>query len=240
MSEGMEKYQSEEWNLKYRNADITYLLNDLCEMYPDKVVFSTSFNIEDQVITHFIATNHLPVEIFTLDTGRMFQETYQVWSETEKKYGIKIIPYFPDAADVEDLVKRQGINGFYYSIENRKECCNVRKIKPLARALKDKKIWITGLRAEHSEYRKNLNMFEWDEKFKILKYNPLINWTKDEVTDCIKKNQIPYNSLFDKGFVSIGCAPCTRAIKEGEPYRAGRWWWENADEGKKECGLHLK
>lgn len=235
-----EKYQSKEWNLKYKKADINYLLNHLCEIYPGKVTFSTSFNIEDQVITYFIVTNNCPIEIFTLDTGRLFQETYNVWSETERKYGIKITPYFPEAKDVEMLIQKQGVNGFYESIEKRKECCNVRKIKPLTRALKDKKVWITGLRAEHSDYRKNLNMFEWDDKFQIMKFNPLINWTKEDVINCIRKNNIPYNSLFDKSYLSIGCAPCTRAVKEGEPYRAGRWWWENEHEGKKECGLHLK
>lgn len=240
MQKDSEKYRSEEWNVKYRNADITYLMEDLCEMYPGKVVFSTAFNIEDQVITHFIASHHYPIEIFTIDTGRMFQETYNVWSETEKRYGIKIKPFFPETKDMEELVFRQGINGFYDSVENRKRCCHVRKIKPLIRALKGKKVWITGIRAEHSEYRKNMNMFEWDDKFQIIKYNPLIEWTKEEVMACIRKNDIPYNSLFDKGYVSIGCAPCTRPVKEGEPYRAGRWWWENTDDGKKECGLHLK
>ncbi len=234
------KQVKEDLNNKYRNADLNYLLDDLCEMYPDKMVFTTSFNIEDQVLTHFIATNHYPIEIITLDTGRMFQETYNVWSETEKKYGIKIIPFFPDANDVEELIMKQGINGFYESVENRKDCCYIRKVKPLQRALKNKRIWITGIRAEHSEYRRNASLFEWDDKFQIIKFNPLIHWTKEEIIDCIQKNNIPYNSLFDKGYVSIGCAPCTRPIKEGEPYRAGRWWWENTDEGKKECGLHTK
>ncbi|GIV29711.1 MAG: hypothetical protein KatS3mg028_0777 [Bacteroidia bacterium] len=161
-------------------------------------------------------------------------------AKQRKRYGIKIKPFFPETKDMEELVFRQGINGFYDSVENRKRCCHVRKIKPLIRALKGKKVWITGIRAEHSEYRKNMNMFEWDDKFQIIKYNPLIEWTKEEVMACIRKNDIPYNSLFDKGYVSIGCAPCTRPVKEGEPYRAGRWWWENTDDGKKECGLHLK
>ncbi|GIV26408.1 MAG: phosphoadenosine phosphosulfate reductase [Bacteroidia bacterium] len=235
-----DKLWNEDRNNKFRNADFQYLLAELCEMYPNKVVFSTSFNIEDQVITHFIAMGRYPVEIFTLDTGRMFQETYNVWSATEKKYGIKITSYFPDAKEVEELVKKQGINGFYESVENRKECCHVRKIQTLQRALKNKKVWITGVRSEHSEYRKYMNLFEWDDKFQIIKFNPLIHWTTEEVMDCIRKNDIPYNSLYDKGFKSIGCAPCTRAIKEGEPYRSGRWWWENSEEGKKECGLHLK
>lgn len=238
--ENNQKFESKEWNNQHRNADFQYLLQDLCEMYPDKIVFSTSFNIEDQVITHFIATAHQSVEIVTLDTGRMFQETYNTWNATEKKYGIKITPYFPEAKKVEKLVQKQGINGFYERVENRKECCEIRKIQPLLRALKGKKVWITGLRAEHSEYRKNMNLFEWDDKFQIIKFNPLIHWTTQEVMDCIRKYEIPYNVLYDKGFRSIGCAPCTRAIKEGEPYRAGRWWWENTDEGKKECGLHLQ
>ncbi|MCX7729026.1 MAG: phosphoadenylyl-sulfate reductase [Bacteroidia bacterium] len=235
-----EQHHYEQWDLKHQDADVTYLLKYLCEMYPGKIVFSTSFNIEDQVITHFIANNQFPIDIFTLDTGRLFQETYNIWSETEKKYGIKIMPFFPESTDVEKMIMKQGINGFYESIENRKECCYVRKIKPLIRALKDKKIWITGLRAEHSEYRQSMNMFEWDDKYQIIKFNPLIHWTQQDVMEFIKKNNVPYNSLVDKGYWSIGCAPCTRAIKKGEPYRAGRWWWENNDEGKKECGLHLK
>lgn len=231
---------NEEWDKHGRCKDFKHLLDTLCEMYAHYIVFSTSFNIEDQLITHFIVANQYPIDIFTLDTGRMFQETYNVWSATEEKYDIKIKPYFPASVDVETMLEIQGVNGFYKSIENRKHCCFVRKIKPLQRALTGKKIWITGLRAEHSEYRQNMHLFEWDEKFQIIKFNPLINWTKDEVIDYIKYNHVPYNVLFDKGYMSIGCAPCTRAIKEGEPYRAGRWWWENNENGKKECGLHIK
>ncbi|HPQ09265.1 MAG TPA: phosphoadenylyl-sulfate reductase [Bacteroidia bacterium] len=240
MRDGEDNNLISEWNEKYRNTDILNVLTNMCELFSQKVVFSTSFNIEDQVITHFIAKYRMPIDIFTLDTGRMFQEVYSVWNETERKYGIKIKAYFPDAKDVEEMVNKQGINGFYESIENRKKCCEVRKIKPLQRALQNKKVWITGIRAEQSEFRKNFSMFEWDNKFQIMKCNPLIYWTLDEVKSFIHKNDVPYCSLFDKGFVSIGCAPCTRAIQKGEPYRAGRWWWENSDEGKKECGLHLK
>lgn len=228
-----------EWNIKYRSADFQYLLNELCNIYPHQIAFSTSFNVEDQVITHFIAKHQHPVEIFTLDTGRMFQETYNIWSETEKIFHIKIKGYFPNTEDVEHLIQKQGVNGFYESIHNRKECCYIRKVKPLERALRNKKLWITGIRAEHSEYRKNFSMFEWDEKFQIIKFNPLIYWTTEDVMNYIRENKIPYNTLYDKGFVSIGCAPCTRAIKKGEPYRAGRWWWENSDDSKKECGLHI-
>lgn len=227
-------------NEKYQRANIQDVLNDLCQIYSDKIVFSTSFNIEDQVITHFIVTHKYPITIFTLDTGRLFQETYNVWNKTENKYHIKIFPYFPNHNDVEQLILQQGINGFYLSIENRKECCYVRKVKPLKRALSGKKVWITGLRAQHSEYRQNTKLFEWDNKHNIIKFNPLVNWTTQEVLNYINKNNVPYNSLFDKGYLSIGCAPCTRPVEKGEPYRAGRWWWENANEGKKECGLHIK
>jgi phosphoadenosine phosphosulfate reductase len=235
-----ENHLCAEWSSRFRNTDLPSILDYLDKSYPDQIVFTTSFNIEDQVITHFIVNGKYRISLITLDTGRMFQETYYVWSQTEKKYGIKIIPYFPEKEDVEDFIIRHGINGFYESIENRKECCFVRKVKPLRRALEGKKIWITGIRAEQSEYRKNMELFEWDEQHRVIKFNPLLYWTKDDVVRHIKENDIPYHPLFDKGYVSIGCAPCTRPVKEGEPYRSGRWWWENDLEGKKECGLHLK
>ncbi len=228
-----------EWNAKYRKADFQFLLKDICDIYPKNIIFSTSFNIEDQIITHFIAKNNFDVEVFTLDTGRLFQQTYSTWQETINKYKINIKVYYPNEQDIQTLIATQGPNGFYNSIENRIQCCNVRKVKSLEKALKNKKIWITGVRAEHSEFRQNMNLFEWDERFQIIKFNPLLYWSKEDIVECIKKNQIPYNPLFDKGFLSIGCEPCTRAIKSGEQYRDGRWWWEN-NQGKKECGLHTK
>lgn len=200
-----------------------------------KVVFSSSFGQEDQVITHEIASNKLDIEIFTLDTGRLFPETYEVMDKTRAKYKLDIKTYFPDTDKVEKLVSEKGFHSFYDSVENRKECCGIRKIIPLKRALKGAEVWITGLRAEQSENRQEMKIWEWDEGNKVFKFNPLIDWTYDQMTEFIKAENIPENTLHKKNFVSIGCQPCTRAIAEGEHPRAGRWWWETS---QKECGLH--
>ncbi|HLU88596.1 MAG TPA: phosphoadenylyl-sulfate reductase [Cyclobacteriaceae bacterium] len=207
----------------------------LCDLFPGKVVFSTSLGQEDQVITEIISKHHLDVQVFTLDTGRLFYETYDLLAKTIVKYRLDIKTYYPDTHAVQDFVRTKGINGFYESPENRKSCCYVRKVEPLKRALKGNSIWITGLRAEQSANRSGMRKLEWDEGNQILKFNPLLNWTLDEVLDYIDQFKIPYNPLHDKGFVSIGCAPCTRAIEPGEDPRAGRWWWESS---QKECGLH--
>ena len=203
----------------------------------DKVVFSTSFGQEDQVITALIAKNDFPITIFTLDTGRLFQETYDVFHKTLKKYKKEIKVYFPETLAVEKLLETKGPNSFYDSVENRKECCYIRKVAPLTKALKGNAVWITGLRAEQSENRNDLQFFEYDEKFEIIKFNPLLKWTLEEVQKYIDDNNVPQNALHKKGFVSIGCAPCTRAIAPGEDIRAGRWSWESSH---KECGLHQK
>ena len=222
--------------LNYSN-DLTESLRFLSENFTGKIVFSTSFGIEDQVITNEIFTSKLNnIEVFTLDTGRLFPETYAVWDKTNLQYGKQIKAYYPQASTLEKYVNQNGINGFYASVENRKECCHIRKVEPLNRALEGANLWITGLRAEQSQNRQNVQLLEWDQNFKLYKYNPLLNWTLEEVVSCLKQNGVPYNVLHDKGYVSIGCAPCTRAIKEGEDFRAGRWWWE--DQSKKECGLH--
>ncbi len=212
-------------------------LLELTQNFPGQVTFSTSFSYEDQVITHKILKNYLPVSIFTLDTGRLFPETYSVWSATNEKYNTYIKAYYPDHSLIEDFVERKGPNAFYESVQNRKDCCYIRKVDPLRRALKNNAVWITGLRAEHSIDRHDMPQVEWDEGNQIIKYHPLLYWTFEEVKKYISKNNIPYNPLHDKGFVSIGCAPCTRAIRPGEDFRAGRWWWE--DSVKKECGLHV-
>ena len=222
---------------KTRSLSIEETLAFLANDFKDKVVFSTSFGQEDQVITALIGKNNLPITIFTLDTGRIFQETYDVFYKTLKKYKIDIKTYFPDTAAVENLLNQKGPNSFYESVENRKECCFIRKVAPLTKALKDNKIWITGLRAEQSENRNDLQEFEYDEKFQVIKYNPLLKWTLAEVQKYIDDNNVPQNALHKKGFLSIGCAPCTRAIVPGEDIRAGRWWWESSH---KECGLHQK
>jgi phosphoadenosine phosphosulfate reductase len=212
-------------------------LAELSNEFPGQVTFSTSFSYEDQVITHKILSNQFPISIFTLDTGRLFAETYSVWSATNEKYNSHIKAYYPDHSLLENFIAEKGPNSFYESVENRKACCYIRKVEPLKRALKNKSIWITGLRAEHSSERHDMPQIEWDESNKIIKYHPILHWTTEDVKDYINQNNIPYNILHDRGYVSIGCAPCTRAIKPGEDFRAGRWWWE--DNTKKECGLHV-
>ncbi|MEO6719660.1 MAG: phosphoadenylyl-sulfate reductase [Ferruginibacter sp.] len=205
--------------------------------FPGQVTFSSSFSYEDQVITHEVLSNKLPVKIFTLDTGRMFAETYSVWSSTNAMYDTHIVAYYPEAEKLQEFVAAKGPNSFYESVDNRKGCCYIRKVEPLKRALAGNAIWITGLRAEHSSDRKDLPILEWDETNQVIKYHPILHWSFEEVKQYIQKNRVPYNPLHDRGFVSIGCAPCTRAIQPGEDFRAGRWWWEDAD--KKECGLHV-
>ncbi|WP_339755282.1 phosphoadenylyl-sulfate reductase [Algoriphagus aquimarinus] len=209
----------------------------IADLFPGKVTFSTSLGQEDQVITQLIASGNIPVKIFSLDTGRLFSETLDLLSRTEAKYKQNIKVYYPTTDSVEKLVSDIGINGFYDSVENRKSCCFVRKVEPLRRALAGNEIWITGLRAEQSANRSDMKRIEWDEANQIIKYNPLLDWTFDQMIAYIAEKNIPYNPLHDKGFISIGCAPCTRAIMEGEDARAGRWWWEDS---KKECGLHAK
>ena len=212
-------------------------LEQLCRFFPGQVTFSTSFSLEDQVILHHIADTGLAVDLFTLDTGRLFPETYSVWTATKEKYGVGITAYTPDYRSLEPFIREKGPNAFYESVDNRKQCCYIRKVEPLKRALTGKKIWVTGIRAEHSGDRSHLPLLEYDGGNDIIKYNPLLHWTQEEVRDYISQNDVPYNILHDRGFVSIGCAPCTRAIRAGEDFRAGRWWWESAD--KKECGLHV-
>jgi phosphoadenosine phosphosulfate reductase len=212
-------------------------LNALTARFPDRITFSTSFSFEDQVITHHILSANLPVSIFTLDTGRLFAETYSVWSATNTRYATKIMAFYPDRILLEAYINEKGPNAFYDSVANRKSCCHIRKVEPLRRALQGQGVWITGLRAEHSPERQDHRIIEWDENNKIIKYNPLLHWDTTSVRAYIDKHNVPYNPLHDKGFVSIGCAPCTRAIRAGEDFRAGRWWWEESD--LKECGLHV-
>jgi phosphoadenosine phosphosulfate reductase len=223
-------------NLKGKSPE--EVLAWLASEFGEKTVFSSSLSYEDQVLTHMIFFSDLNIEIFTLDTGRLFPETYSVLNSTLDRYKKKIKVYYPQTSSVEKLLTEKGPNSFYESVENRKECCHIRKVEPLQRALKGKEIWITGIRSEQSANRQEMPMLEWDEANKIVKIHPLLNWSLEEVKDYIRKHNIPYNPLHDKGFVSIGCAPCTRAIKPGEDFRAGRWWWE--DSSKKECGLHIK
>ena len=217
--------------------EIAKQLHYLTERFPGEVVFSTSFGLEDQAIAHIVAVNRLPVKVFTLDTGRLFAETYSTWSRTVEKYNLTISAFYPDAFSLQEFITAKGPNAFYESVENRKQCCHIRKVEPLQRALTGNKIWITGIRAEQSNNRHDMPMLEWDEVNQIIKFHPLLSWTWGQVKQYVSRNDVPYNPLHDKGFVSIGCAPCTRAVKPGEDFRAGRWWWE--DSSKKECGLHI-
>lgn len=210
---------------------------DISNIFKNKVVFSTSFSFEDQIICHTIFTNQLPVEVFTIDTGRLFEETYFTWNKTIELYQQKILTYYPNVEPLQNFVTEKGPNSFYESVENRKQCCFIRKVEPLQRALAGKEIWITGIRAEHSNGRSDMPLVEYDAINDILKYHPLLYWTTETVKDYIKEKKIPYNVLHDHGFASIGCMPCTRAINDGDDFRAGRWWWE--DINKKECGLHV-
>lgn len=219
-----------------QGKDIIQKINYLTKNYCDKVIFTTSFGYEDQVITDMIFKNDLPVQVITLDTGRLFEETYKVWRSTVERYGKAVEVFFPPGDKVEKMLIEKGPFSFYESIENRKECCYIRKVIPLKRALKDNVIWITGLRTAQSENRSSLYEFEWDRNNDIVKYNPLLEWKLDDVKQYVRQHNVPYNILHDKGFVSIGCEPCTRAVKPGEDFRAGRWWWEQSS--GKECGLH--
>ncbi len=213
-------------------------LKILTSMFPGEVVFSSSMGYEDQVITDLIFENSVEIEVFTLDTGRLFEETYKTLQRTNHRYDTHITTYFPSTESVEKLITEKGPYSFYESVENRKECCFIRKVVPLNRALKNAKIWITGIRAQQSGNRQAMHRLEWDEAHQLFKFHPLLDWTFDQVQAYVKENNVPFNPLHNKGFVSIGCAPCTRAIAEGEDFRAGRWWWE--DESKKECGLHAR
>ncbi|RLJ80111.1 phosphoadenylyl-sulfate reductase [Pedobacter alluvionis] len=211
-------------------------LKFLADQYAGRIIFSTSFGWEDQAITHLIFANNIPIKVFTLETGRLFPETYYVWNRTLEIYNKPIHAYYPLNELLQDMVNTKGPSSFYESVENRKECCYIRKIEPLKRALKGNEIWVTGIRADQSANREDMHDLEWDEGNQLIKFHPIFDWTLDDVKAYIKENNIVYNTLHDKGFPSIGCAPCTRAVQPGEDFRAGRWWWE--DQSKKECGLH--
>ena len=200
-------------------------------------VFSTSFSPEDQLITHAIAENNLPITLFTLDTGRLFEQTYKLHQQTCKQYGLKIHTYYPNAESVQNFVNTRGINSFYDTQKDRLRCCHIRKVEPLSRALKGVNLWISGLRQEHSEHRSTLKPVVWDDHYQLIKCYPLLDMTTEHVWQQIEELNIPYNPMYKNGFPSIGCEPCTRAIKAGEPIRSGRWWWEQS--GKQECGLHF-
>jgi phosphoadenosine phosphosulfate reductase len=212
------------------------ILSLLSEEFKNDLVFASSLGAEDQVILDMISRLGLNIPVFTLDTGRLFQETYDLIAATEKKYNKKIKIFFPKHEAVEKMVNDFGVNSFYESSELRKKCCHVRKLEPLSRALSPYDAWICGLRRDQTETRSAVKAIELDGNGKT-KINPLINWTEEDIWNYIKKYDVPYNKLHDKGFLSIGCAPCTRAVAPGEHLRSGRWWWESP--GQKECGLHV-
>jgi len=213
-------------------------LEKIASLFPGKIMFTTSFGLEDQVITHKIFNNNLDIKVATLDTGRLFPETYDLFSQTIIRYNRNIDTYFPEFEAVEKMVTEKGPLSFYKSKENRLECCRIRKVVPLGRALKGMECWISGIRASQSDNRNSMNDLEYDEDKMLFKYYPIFDWSFEDVEKYIKENNVPYNSLHNKGYPSIGCEPCTRPVIKGQDFRSGRWWWEN--DGPKECGCHVK
>ena len=227
-----------QWNTELKEKNTIGVIAFFLKYFGQELVLSTSLGLEDQALTEMVMRQSKRTEVFTLDTGRLFPETYDLIARTNKQYGIRMKTYFPEPDKVEKMVASHGINLFYDSVENRKLCCGIRKVAQLPRAFSGKKAWICGLRKDQSVSRFFNKMVEWDANNGLVKINPLINWTEKEVWDYIKFHNVPYNMLHDRGFPSIGCEPCTRAIEPGEDIRSGRWWWES--EVHKECGLHKR
>ena len=234
----MNKEDIQQLNDKFIGAGPIEVLTACIELFKDKIALASSLGAEDQVLTQMVTSINPETKIFTLDTGRLFPDTYDLIDRTARKYKKSVEVYFPKSDAVQEMVNEKGINLFFESVENRKLCCQVRKIEPLKRAFEGLDAWICGLRAEQSVTRQGLQIVEWDENNKLVKINPLANWTEQQVWDYISENKIPYNPLHDKGYPSIGCQPCTRPVEPGDDIRAGRWWWENPD--TKECGLHKR
>ncbi|MFI3262426.1 MAG: phosphoadenylyl-sulfate reductase [Rikenellaceae bacterium] len=234
----MDKQSILELNKELKNAPAEQILAYFIEKYKGEIALATSLSLEDQILTKMICDIDKDVKIFTLDTGRLFPETYDLIDKTSKYFGKNIEIFFPDHTKVEKMVAESSINLFYDSVEKRRECCKIRKIEPLNRAFKGLKVWVCGLRQEQSITRYGLNPIEWDEQNGLIKISPLYDWNAAKVREYIDANSVPYNPLCDKGFLSIGCQPCTRAVAEGEDERSGRWWWEAPE--TKECGLHKR
>jgi len=226
------------WNDRFAKAPVQEVLEFFTTEYGPAICLSSSMGAEDQVLTDMLVKIAPKIKIFTLDTGRLFPETLNLIHETRNRYKANLEVYFPDYRMVQKMVKEKGINLFYESVENRKECCGIRKLEPLKRAIDGMQAWITGIRKDQTLNRFNTNLIEWDDSNGLVKINPLYRWSEKMVWDYIHAHQVPYNELHDKGFPSIGCQSCTRAVAPGEDSRAGRWWWE--DQGHKECGLHVK
>ena len=233
----MKKVNIEKLNQEYSNASAEAVMAFAVERFGTEITLASSLGAEDQVLTHMYSTLTDELDVFVLDTGRLHQETYDVLDKTRTQYAFNYRVFFPNQEQIEAMVREHGPNHFYESVDYRKECCFIRKVEPLQRALKGYSAWITGIRRAQSIDRTTTPFFEWDSVNNIVKVNPLIKWSKDDVWDYINRHEIPYNVLHDKGFPSIGCAPCTRAVPAGEDDRSGRWWWEDAI--KKECGLHV-
>lgn len=235
----MKREEIRELNIEFENMSADEILAWAFKYFGvENVALASSMSIEDQMILDMMLKVDKNTRVFTLDTGRIHQATYDLIEATRKRYGIKIEMLFPDASEVEKMLFEKGPNAFYENLENRKECCRIRKVKPLKKKLSTLKAWITGLRREHSPNRAAVPFIEWDETFGLVKLNPLADWDEADIWDYIRNNRVPYNKLYDCSYASIGCAPCTRPVKKGEGIRAGRWWWE--PEEKKECGLHIK
>ena len=227
-----------ELNKKFSDAPAEEIVGYFLQAFKGRIALSSSLSIEDQTLTDIIVKIDKSARIFTLDTGRLFPETYQLIDKTNLTYGINLEVFFPNYEAVQQMVKEEGINLFYNSIESRHRCCQVRKLEPLNRAMQGLDVWICGLRKQQSVTRKDMQVVEWDDIHNLIKVNPLINWSEEDVEQYVKKHHVPYNKLQDKGYPSIGCQPCTRAIKPGEDIRAGRWWWESPEH--RECGLHQR
>jgi len=230
---------ADDLSVRFERQSPQDLLRWALDIYGDDVALACSFGAEDVVLVDMLAKIDRHARMFVLDTGRLHEETYQVMEDCRQRYGMDFEVYYPETADVQNLLRTKGPQSFYSSIENRKECCFIRKVEPLRRALSDKRAWVTGLRRGQAVTRSVLQKVEIDETHHgIFKLNPLADWSEERVWEYIRVNDVPYNALHDKGFPSIGCAPCTRAIKVGEDVRAGRWWWESPEQ--KECGLHVR
>ena len=232
------KEQVPELQQQFQNCTTQELLRFFLETYQERIALASSLGAEDQVLTDLVLKINPKARIFVLDTGRLSQETYETITKTMEHYGRSFEIYFPQTSAVESLVSQNGPDLFYENIEKRHQCCGVRKVEPLQRVLSTLDVWITGLRRDQSVTRQDIQKIEWDETNQLLKINPLIDWSAEQVWQYIRENRIPYNKLHDQGYPSIGCAPCTRAIKPGEDIRAGRWWWEAPEH--KECGLHFR
>jgi phosphoadenosine phosphosulfate reductase len=222
---------------EFGSLDLFQRLAAIRSRITGRIVFTTSFGLEDQAIAHAILSQALAIDVATLDTGRLFPETHEVWAETERRYGTRFLAFTPERRNVEALVARDGIDGPRSSVAARLDCCATRKVAPLARALDGSDAWITGLRADQSTDRARLSPASFDEQRRLIKVSPLFDWTRERTLEFVRIHDVPYNVLHDRGFLSIGCAPCTRAVAPDESERAGRWWWEQSQ--KKECGLHI-